>query len=139
MLFRSDFGDLQLALNQLEDAKASYTNALALAPEFPPALARQGKASLKLGRFEEATSWLFRNKFFHLAALDAAIDENVQAYQWLQANSHPFLVVFADACRGKQAAINWFHENNMEAFILIAQRIKYLRDNTTFDYHKKKF
>jgi len=27
----------------------------------------------------------------------------------------------------------------MEAFVLIAKRIKDLRDNTTFDYHKKKF
>lgn len=88
---------------------------------------------------EEATTWLFQNKFFHLAALDAAIDENVQAYQWLIANKHPFLVVFADACRGKQAAIQWFYTNKMEAFVLFAQRIKFLRDNTTFDYHKKNF
>lgn len=88
---------------------------------------------------EEATAWLFMNKFFHLAALDAAIDENVQAYRWLQANKHPLLAVFADACRGKQAAISWLNENNLEAFVMIARKIKYLRDNTTFDYHKKKF
>ncbi len=69
-----DFGDLQLALNQLEDAKASYTNALALAPEFPPALARQGKASLKLGRFEEATSWLELALKVDPGLLDARFD-----------------------------------------------------------------
>ena len=63
----------------------------------------------------------------------------MKAYEWLIANKHPLLVVFADACRGKQSAINWFYENKTEAFVLIAQRIKYLRDNTTFDYHKKKF
>ncbi|MCX6278783.1 MAG: hypothetical protein NT004_11900 [Bacteroidetes bacterium] len=88
---------------------------------------------------EEATAWLFSARFFHLAALDAAIDENMQAAQWLQANNHPFLLVFADACRGKQTAINWFVENKMGAFVVIAQRIKFLRDNTTFDYHKKNF
>ena len=54
-------------------------------------------------------------------------------------NKHPFLVVFADACRGKQTAIDWLHGNNLQAFVLIARRIKDLRDNTTFDYHKKQF
>jgi len=88
---------------------------------------------------EEATEWLFKNKFFHLAALDAAIDENAQARKWLADHDHTLLGIFADACQGKQAAINWFYANKMEAFVRIAQRIKHLRDNTTFDYHKKKF
>jgi len=88
---------------------------------------------------EEATAWLVKNKFFHRAALDAAIDENVQAYIWLKNYNHPFLMVFADACRGKQPAIDWLMTRNMEAFVIMAQKIKYLRDNTTFDYHKKKF
>ena len=88
---------------------------------------------------EEATEWLFRNKFYHLSALDAAIDENMNALKWLKVNNHPLLVFFADACKGNPASLKWLADNDLEAFTVIARRIKYLRDNTTFDYHKKKF
>jgi tetratricopeptide (TPR) repeat protein len=53
-----DYGDLQFAQNQLEDARAAYANALAIAADFPPALAGQGKLALKLGRLDEAVAWL---------------------------------------------------------------------------------
>ena len=75
----------------------------------------------------------------NLAALDAAIDEDVQAALWLKKNNHPVLLIFSEACRANQSAIKWLMNNNLEAFVSMAQEIKYLRDNTTFDYHKKKF
>ena len=88
---------------------------------------------------EDATEWLFQNKFYHLSALDAAIDENMDAHAWLVKFKHPFLVFFAEACCGKESAFTWFRTNQLEFFVLIAMKIKHLRDNTTFDHHKKNF
>lgn len=88
---------------------------------------------------EEATAWLLQHKFYHLAALDSAIDEDPKAYQWLKDFNHPFFIVFADACRGKPEAIQWFHQHKLEPLLVIARKIKQLRDSYTFDYHKKHF
>ena len=88
---------------------------------------------------EEATEWLMKKGYPHLAALDAAIDEDLQAYEWLHKFRHDFFIVFADACHGKPAAIQWFRMNRLEAILYIALKIKDLRENTTFDYHKKHF
>jgi len=88
---------------------------------------------------EEATAWLMKNKFYHLAALDSAIDEDEKAYKWLMDHNHRFFIVFADACRARPAAIQWFRQNKLEAILAIAIKIKVLRDSHTFDYHKKHF
>ena len=88
---------------------------------------------------EEALAWLLKNKFFHLAALDGAIDEDPKAYKWLKESNHLFLIVFADACHANPAAIDWFHKHHLEAILMIARKIKDLRDSQTFDYHKKHF
>lgn len=88
---------------------------------------------------EQATDWLLSQKYYHLAALDAAIDEDMRAYEWLNRHRHFFLIIFADACRGKPAAIRWFTDRGLEGILNIAVTIKKLRDNTTFDYHRKNF
>lgn len=54
----TDFGDLQLALNLKDDALTTFANALVMAPGFPPALAGQGRALLRLGRLGEAAALL---------------------------------------------------------------------------------
>lgn len=89
---------------------------------------------------DEAFSWLMGNGFLHLAALDSAVtSEDPKAYEWLRANKHLFLIVFADACKGQPAAIAWFRKHQMDAFLMIAGKIKKFCDNQTFDYHKKQF
>jgi hypothetical protein len=80
-----------------------------------------------------------KNGYPHLAALDAAIDEDTMACEWLHKNKYDFFIVFADACHAKPAAIQWFRQNHLEAILFIALKIKELRDNTTFDYHKMHF
>jgi len=89
---------------------------------------------------DEAFAWLMKNGHPHLAALDSAVTSADQkAYQWLKANKHLFLIVFADACQGKPPAIAWFRRNNLQAFLVIAGKIKKFCDSQTYDYHKKKF
>jgi hypothetical protein len=50
-----------------------------------------------------------------------------------------FLAVFADAINNKPDAIVWLKKRNLEIFIHLAKKIKYFRDNQTFDYHKLHF
>lgn len=56
----TDYGNLLLSFNQMEDARVAFTEALAINPAFLPALAGQGKVFLKLGRLEEAVAQLDR-------------------------------------------------------------------------------
>ena len=89
---------------------------------------------------DEAFSWLMKSGFLHLAAFDSAVtSEDPKAYGWLKKNNHPFLLVFADACRGKEASIIWFRNQQLQGFMLVAMKIKKFCDGMTFDYHKKNF
>jgi tetratricopeptide (TPR) repeat protein len=54
----TDYGNLLLALNQVEGALNAYSKSLAIEPDAFPTLAGMGKALLKLGRLEEAESRL---------------------------------------------------------------------------------
>jgi peptidoglycan/xylan/chitin deacetylase (PgdA/CDA1 family) len=80
-----------------------------------------------------------KNGFPELAALDSAIDENQDAFEWLKKNNYPFHIVFAEAVHGKGEAIEWFIRNNLKALLAITQKIRRLRDSQTFDYHKLHF
>ncbi len=88
---------------------------------------------------EEAFKWLMMNGYPELAALDAAIDENQRAYDWLNHHKHFFLAVLADACNNKPDAIAWLTKNDLQIFLMIATKIRFFRDNQTFDYHKIHF
>jgi hypothetical protein len=88
---------------------------------------------------DEAFTWLLQNGFPHMAALDSAIDEKPQAYKWLKENNFPNHIVFADACQNKREAVDWFMKNRLQLLFRITQRIRILRDNVTFDYHKLHF
>jgi len=89
---------------------------------------------------DEAFSWLMANGFLHLAALDSAVtSEDPKAVNWLKQNKHLFLIVFADACKGQPAAIAWFRKHQLDAFLMIAGKIKKFCDSQTFDYHRKQF
>lgn len=74
-----------------------------------------------------------------LAALDAAIDNNLKAYLWLKKNKLDFYIIFADACRGKKQAIDWLKQRNLDIFIHLSGIIQYYRENQYFDYHRKHF
>jgi len=70
---------------------------------------------------DEAFTWLMTNRFLHLAALDSAVtSEDPKASKWLKDNGHLFLVVFADACRGKSSAIFWFRKHRLDALLVVA-------------------
>jgi len=86
----------------------------------------------------EAEKFLMK-KHPSLAALDAAIDNNVQAYLWLRKNKLDLYIIFADACRGKKQATDWLKKNHLDIFIHLAGIILYYRENQYFDYHKKHF
>jgi len=89
---------------------------------------------------DDAFTWLMTNGFLHLAALDSAItSEDPKAYKWLHDNGHQFLMVFADACRGKTISLAWLQKHKLQGFIMIAQKIKKFCDSQTFDYHRKQF
>ena len=88
---------------------------------------------------KEALDWLMKNKYPHFAALDGAIDKKQGAYDWLMKYDFYFLAVFADAINNKPDAIVWLKKRNLEIFIHLAKKIKYFRDNQTFDYHKLHF
>lgn len=88
---------------------------------------------------DEAIGWLMKNKYQHFAALDGAIDNKQGAYNWLMKYEYYFLAVFADAVNNKPEAIAWLKKKNLEIFIQIAEKIRYFRDNQTFDYHKLHF
>ena len=88
---------------------------------------------------DEAFLWLMKNKFPELAALDSAIDEDPKAYEWLKNSNYLFHIIFAECCRGKQEAIAWMLQKDLNALVRIAQKIKHLRDSQTFDYHKLHF
>lgn len=89
---------------------------------------------------DEAYGWLMKNQFLHLAAFDSAVtSEDPKAAVWLKKNKHPFLIVLADACRGKEQAIRWFHKHQLEGFLVIARKIKAFCDSMTYDYHRKRF
>lgn len=88
---------------------------------------------------ERATKWLMDNKFYHLAALDAAIDNKTAAFQWLQRYDYKIRVLLVEAVHGNQSAINILTTNNLDIFLIIAQKIRKYLDNKTFDYHKMNF
>jgi hypothetical protein len=89
---------------------------------------------------DEAYTWLMTNGFLHLAAFDSAVtSEDPKAYQWLKDNKHLFLIVLADACRGKPVSLAWFRKHKLDGFLLIAMKIKAFCDSQTFDYHRKRF
>ncbi len=89
---------------------------------------------------DEAFTWLMKNGFMHLAAFDSAVTSlDPKAYKWIKDNKHLFLVVFADACRGMPAANAWFRKHKLDAFLIIAGKIKKFCDSQTYDYHKKQF
>jgi hypothetical protein len=88
---------------------------------------------------EEAFAWLMNNGFPQYAALDSAIDEDQKAYQWLKDHNFLFLIVFADACHGKKEAVEWMIKKELHGFLRVTQKIRYLRDNQIFDYHKMHF
>ena len=83
--------------------------------------------------------WLLKNKFPHLAVLDAAIAEDAKAYEWLKKHNYSFLIVFVNACNGDTKAYEWFAKNDLEIFIVLAKKIKAFKDGQTFDYHKLHF
>jgi hypothetical protein len=80
-----------------------------------------------------------QHKYFHLAALDGAIDRQAKARDWLVKYKFPLLVMLADAVNEHQAAVNYFQDNDLQIFLVIAKRIRDFRDRQTFDYHKKRF
>lgn len=86
----------------------------------------------------EAEKFLLKT-YPSLAALDAAIDNNLKAYLWLKKNNLILYIVFADACKGKQQAIDWLKTKNLDIFIHLAGIIRFYRENQYFDYHKKHF
>lgn len=89
---------------------------------------------------DSAFQWLMNHQYLHLAALDSAItSQDPKAAKWLYDHNHLFLLVFAEACLGKPESLNWFRKHDLNAFILIAARIKKFCDSQTFDYHKKQF
>lgn len=88
---------------------------------------------------EEALNWLMQHKFYHLAALDGAIDKQAKARNWLVNYKFSHLVMLADAVNEHQPAIEYFQENDLQIFLVIAQRIRDFRNRQTFDYHKKRF
>ncbi len=89
---------------------------------------------------DEAFSWLMKNGFVHLAAFDSAVtSKDPKAFKWLKDNKHLFLFVLAEACLGKPDSIAWFKKHKLDAFIVIATKIKKFCDSQTFDYHKKRF
>jgi hypothetical protein len=88
---------------------------------------------------EEALSWLIANKRPELAALDAAIDEDIKAYKWLNEHEFYFLAAFSDACHNQPEAIEWFTRHDLKIFLMLAAKIRFFRDNQTYDYHKIHF
>ena len=81
-----------------------------------------------------------KSGFIHLAAFDSAVTaQDAKAYKWLKDNKHLFLFVFAEACFGKPDSLNWFRKHKLDAFIVIAGKIRKFCDSQTFDYHKKQF
>jgi tetratricopeptide (TPR) repeat protein len=70
----TDYGDLQLSLNQLEDAHTAFANALAIDPDFPTALAGQGRVLLRRGRLEEAAVMLVRALTVDPRVLEVRLD-----------------------------------------------------------------
>ncbi len=70
----TDYGDLQLALNQPEDAHAAFANALAIDTDFPAALAGQGRVLLRLGRLEEAAVMLVQALAVDPRRIEARLD-----------------------------------------------------------------
>ena len=88
---------------------------------------------------QDAFAWLMNNGYPHLAALDSAIDEDQKAYLWLKHNKYLFEIVFADACHGKKEAMDWFVRHELLGLLRVTQKIRQLRDNTTYDYHKMHF
>ena len=98
-----------------------------------------GALSSAIRGSEEAYLWLIKNGFRELAALDSAIDDNKQAYEWLNINKHFFLAVISDACHNEAEAIAWLVKNDLQVFLNIAAKIRFFRDNQTFDHHKIHF
>ena len=80
-----------------------------------------------------------QNGFPHFAAFDMAIVNDKKAYEWLDKYKFHFLIVLADAARGKDEAIRWLAMRNLHIFIRICKMIKNFTDNQTFDYHKLHF
>ena len=77
-----------------------------------------------------------KNKYFHLAAFDAAIDNNKNAKEWLSKYNYPILIVLANAVNNDESAIKWLLNNELEAYIIIAQKIRESLEKRAFDPHK---
>lgn len=91
----ADYGDLQLALNQLEDARTAFANALAIDPDYLPALAGQGKVLLRLGRLEEAAATLVRTLTLDPPRIEARLD--LARCHWKRSRWDEALAVLATA------------------------------------------
>ena len=87
---------------------------------------------------DDAFNWLMKHKP-EFAALDAAIANDPKAMLWLNNHKLYFLIVFADACRGKEEALQWLGEKDLQVFLRLAHRIKEIRDAHSYDYHKMHF
>lgn len=98
-----------------------------------------GALSSAIRGSDEALVWLMKNGFRELAALDSAIDDNEKAYNWLNLNKHFFLAAFSDACHNQPEAVEWFMKKDLKIFLAIAAKIRFFRDNQTFDHHKLHF
>jgi len=82
---------------------------------------------------------LIIQNFPQFAAFDAAIHADPKAIVWLKKNDFIFLIRLAEASQGKKIALDWFENNNLKIFVMLARKIKSFIENQVFDVHKRHF
>ena len=87
---------------------------------------------------DEARKWLMDNGFPHFMALLNGIEGKEDAVKWLEQHNFAVMAKVAKAADGYYAERDWLMQND-KLFALIAQRIKYIKDQiheNNSDYHR---
>lgn len=91
---------------------------------------------------EEAYDWLMKRGFPQLAAFSYAIYGDKKAWLWLKKYHFDLLLKLGDASFANQEAIAWFNARKLQVFLIIAKKIKEVKENINRDnedYHKIHF
>lgn len=83
---------------------------------------------------EDAQKWLMSNGFPHYAAFASAIDGKEEPYKWLAANGFELLCVIVDAAYEKQEAIDLLNRRQLQIFVIMARRIRQVKQKQAWDY-----
>jgi len=89
---------------------------------------------------DKAFDWLVKNGFPHFAAFSRAIYEEKQPYEWLKKHNFSLLVRLTDAINYKQEELERL-KKEIPLFYMVALKIQVVRDSRLRDiqdYHKFK-